>query len=347
MFASPMFASPAPAFSRPMHQRRPAIKPIITTRSHADAYTVTVSAPTKHALRDVSVSTDGQDLRVEGRIEAGTSCPWEYVCVAHRCGIYANPSRHSLIGHAPYGATFEGHEPSGGWIRIDDGTWILDDGNIAVKHEPSQVAASPFVKRVSLPSDANLAQASRRPVDGGSLLVTVPRATTASSVSKYVVVHGPRVAVRRGPSTASPLVGSRNKGEVVEGSTDGSGWLRLADHSGFMLLSGRHLGLGTLLAPLPPTEASSSRPPIAPKPPGGSVPTASAPLEPVARTMSGRSSGSNETRRHREASLLGALPKEEPVLVECVSSVANVSSPAESCQHWDATPDGGFVCVSE
>merc|ERR1711998_80015 len=142
--------------------------------------------------------------------------------------------------------------------------------------------------------------------------------------------------------------GTRNKGDVVVGSSTGSGWLRLADRSGYMLLNGRHLGLGTLLAPLPPTPKTTAASQPAPKPAAHPASKAQKPLEPVSSrdvsTKSRKSSGEDHAHRARSnTSMYDTLPKEEPVLVECAANAANVASPLESCQHWEATPDGGFV----
>jgi hypothetical protein len=92
---------------------------------------------------------------------------------------------------------------------------------------------------------------------------------------RFEVVHSSRVAVRKSPDATAPVIGARIPGEVVEGElhlnqATGQQWVVLDNVAGFMLIDGRHVGLGTLLAALD-SETSSfmstlQEPPPKPKP---------------------------------------------------------------------------------
>lgn len=72
--------------------------------------------------------------------------------------------------------------------------------------------------------------------------------------ARFEVVHGPRVAARKSPSTSAPFVGSLQKGQRVTGTptnVDGTLWLSRAVKGSqeWVLMDGTALGLGPLLRP--------------------------------------------------------------------------------------------------
>lgn len=66
---------------------------------------------------------------------------------------------------------------------------------------------------------------------------------------RWIVVHGPRIAVREAPSTEARLVGVRSLGAVVEAEREVDGWLQLGPRE-YCLVDGAKLGFGLLLEPL-------------------------------------------------------------------------------------------------
>ena len=73
---------------------------------------------------------------------------------------------------------------------------------------------------------------------------------------QYTVVHKPRVAVRKEPSTSGALVTSKLAGAVVSANEiRNDGWIELDGEPGFMLIDGANVGLGLLLerVPIPAT----------------------------------------------------------------------------------------------
>ena len=84
----------------------------------------------------------------------------------------------------------------------------------------------------------------------------VPGKGAAWRPGVWRVIHKPRVAVRARPSLSSPIVTVKRCGQDIYGVAlceDGmKGWLALDDGSGFMLIDGVGLGLGTLLEPVTP-----------------------------------------------------------------------------------------------
>merc|ERR1712137_1353215 len=111
-------------------------------------------------------------------------------------------------------------------------------------------------------------------------------------------VHGPRVAIRRVPSLSAAIVGSRSKGDVVKGEVS-SGWLRLSDGSGWMLLDGRRLGFGALLAPLSKKAPSKENVPT-PMKAHPNVNGFSTPSSVAAKSPGPRVSPFAEAKHHRE-----------------------------------------------
>jgi len=69
---------------------------------------------------------------------------------------------------------------------------------------------------------------------------------------QFIVVHSPRVAVRRSPSTSGELAGSFKTGEVLSAASVENGWVRLqGPESRWVLIDGTSVGLGQLLEPIP------------------------------------------------------------------------------------------------
>ena len=73
--------------------------------------------------------------------------------------------------------------------------------------------------------------------------------STQQMATLFEVVHGPLVAIREQPDVAARCLGAKKKAEVVRGTVH-NGWLKVEDNGGFMLIDGRSVGLGKLLAPV-------------------------------------------------------------------------------------------------
>lgn len=73
---------------------------------------------------------------------------------------------------------------------------------------------------------------------------------------QFKVVHKPRVAVRKQPSTDSSLAGTKVTGETIDAESVENGWIKLPDGAGFMLIDGQSVGLGLLLEAVPVPDTS-------------------------------------------------------------------------------------------
>lgn len=214
---------------RGFHPRRtapaaPRREPYIETKTTAAAYLVGVSPPAGSAIKNPSAEPMSKaSILVEGALTDRAPRLHEYVVRARHAPVYASPSRSAIIAYAPHGAVVTGSAPSrAGWIALDEEeeAYMLDDGSLATR-TPQAAPPTPFAKRVDLPVDADLSNATVR--RGG----LPPSAGEPGSYE--VCFSGGRVAIRAGTHTNAAILGALSRGDVVSGIVDDvdENWIRL------------------------------------------------------------------------------------------------------------------------
>jgi hypothetical protein len=309
MFASPWDAHPFAEYSQPMRiplaTRSERIDPIVKLLTHEYSYTITVSAPSGFELGEVKGSAlDQCSLVVVGSlVEPATTYEYVSKCQAR---VYGSPHGRCLLGVLPAGTVFRGGPPShSGWIALED------DGEDAWVLDDGNLAI------VSLGRPAQGHRFSKHialPPDA------LPRQATVKEVDNSWFMTIPR---RRKPPGAP-----RSLPSVAE-----------------QPVASRHTSLRPVAPAQAPHAASSTKP-------HPSVPQPAAEQEAPAATRSvARAPEAAKAKKKTRVSPESVTPNlydvlqstAEPLLHECTADQANVQTPIECSQEWQAVKGGGFV----
>lgn len=309
--------------------RDPAM-PRVNTFADADGYTIILSSPHERIdLADVRLAIDGQSLMLKGTAFAAGSSSYKYQA-QDAVPLFAEPNRTSLLGYVRPGTIVCGSAPSSrGWIALDDDeSWMNEHlGSLICVQDAGRQPIS-FERRVELPADADLGAATRTWLKSGEFLVSVPRRVllpvhrperTARATTSSHGIHRPATSSsahgRVGKAMSSPLPTPSRSAETV---------------------------VANVAQEPPPTRqaptgvAAKRKAPSPPAPANGHV-------QPV------NGSRSEDRRDHLQPNpMREELRKvgEEPLLTTCPTPEAsNIASPSETCEHWAATPDGGFALL--
>lgn len=175
-------------------------------------YSITL-APRDGVLHGARAILEDGAIVLEASVSKEGDGQYQYL-TRSRVGIYSEPSQHCLVGILPAGHTVSGSAPSRqGWIRLDEDEWIVDDGSLALVGRPSASRASPFSKRVELPSDADLRRAASESLRNGGLLVTVPRIRRQPAPAKQVPVSVARPSPRAAPRQPAAAAAAKRPAE--------------------------------------------------------------------------------------------------------------------------------------
>ena len=83
---------------------------------------------------------------------------------------------------------------------------------------------------------------------------------TPANITRYTVVHAPRVAIRAGPSITEKIIGAAHEGSAVDSCGQEGNWLRLTAAcwirltgrqvrgAAWIMIDGAEVGLGPLLS---------------------------------------------------------------------------------------------------
>jgi len=256
----------------------------------------------------------------------------------------------------PAGTCVRGGPPSHtGWIELEDEEgWALDDGSWALRVAGRPAEATRFRKTIAVPSEAVLSRATKQQVEG-ELIVRVPRRANVSCQQQgersEVPVSVKAAAAAPPPTPTSPPLTKEALFEIqhecmaddLDITPEMLRWTE-AEVRRFFESGGNDVPTRAEAAPpirSVPSAAQQS-PPHKPPPakraapsPAAASPENAKSKASVGRSRRGGSEGANQYDK--------LLPTEEPVLMECSISTANVQLPAERSQEWEATKNGGFV----
>jgi len=330
----------------------PSIDPAVKVLTNNNEFLVRCMPPDGFRMGDVSASrVHNQSMALSGLLtKPAIMC--EYVS-RRRAGAYEAPNERSLIGVYPAGTIVRGSPPShAGWIALEDEEdgWALDDGSWALRTAGSPAVNRRFCKTVSLPPDAVLSHATTQECADGNFVVHVPRQRSVdhSRAFRQSVTHDPPAVPPSKPSPASRQQPRLTKERLLaiqrDCMADGididpamlhwtEGEVRDFFHSG----GRKHRSSAsreTVHQPAKACEASAAR-------------QAGQRASPCSHMNRSEPKTSTETQTRGEKDEPNKydvlMPGTEPVLVECDANIANVQSPTERIQEWEATKCGGFV----
>jgi len=282
-------------------------KPVIRADTGLKAYTVTIQVPGPSTyLESVNARASSRaSITVNGFMCSGTPGDYDYV-VRQRCGLYAMPSQHELIDVLKPGTILRGAPPTNtGWIDLsgEDGEAWVIDDGSVAVIEKKKV---PFHHDFDVPQDGILDQASIQQ-DDLCVVITIPR---EQPKRKQVHVSSAPRSVKAGAS-------------VLEETLPGTGQNPSAQKP-----ASRPFNNNQMKPPLTghdPATISRERPFQGDKGDRGQLPQ-------------------NWSKTAYKDNLSGELPKSSsPLLTESPPCPGNVQSPAEDCQEWIASAQGGFM----
>ena len=307
MFASPWDAHPFAEYPQtmqiPLATCSERIDPTVKVLTHENSYTITVSSPSGFELGDVKGSMLDQRTLVVFGSLVEPATTYEYVSKC-QARVYGSPHGSCLLGVLPAGTVFRGGPPShSGWIALED------DGEDAWVLDDGSLAI------VSLGRPAQGHRFHKHialPPDA------LPGRATVKEVDNSWTITTPRRTKTAGAPRSMPSV---------------------ADQP----VASRHTSPRPVAPPQAPHAASLSKP-------HPSVPLPAAEQEAPAATRSDarapeaakkKSRASPETATPNQYDVLQSTA--EPLLHECTADQANVQTPIECLQEWQAVKGGGFV----
>ena len=357
---------------RPQHvwqaHRQPrsaaSVEPHIKLEQSRDEYLVSLQAAGFEVDNvQASVERDGhRRLTLTGLLRSLPQ-PFKYF-VQHPTAVYSAPQGRRL-GFLQAGMVLRGGPPlHGGWIAVEDedeDLWVLDDGSLALASAGRQAQAHNFCKHIALPADAAIDRATRQELQNGSVVVIVPRRrasvrpeappptrTAPASVQKPTP---PKPSPKPAPSVPPPAVPPPPRQQLTKEKLFDLQAEAMADdidiEPEMMQWSNEQVRLffesGGSVRPTAPrahTATASKASPQANKrtaPAPAAAPHQSPP--PHAAKKSTRTASTQATPNHYDA----LLPTDAPLLSECTASTANVQTPRELVQEWEAIRGGGFM----